>query len=585
MESRPPNVQFTADVLNSESPNTYFFDGSNTFDPDYPDNQKLRFEWFINDALVQLVDTNQRNSRGKYTFPEKGTHRVMLRVTDEEGKTRELRRDIEITNVLAIRIDVRSEIVKKRERVIFTANAHRAKSYEWKIANDESVRTESNRFITSFPTAGIFTISVTATDVDGDTNTATKQIYVIEDDKPFSILDIKSDSFLTHSQKSVCSGQTAITVDRENSVAFSADKSVNRSGLAENLTYFWRIGLNKTSTQKNISYTFDELGCQEIFLTVSDKDTGATHTSSTWVKVVNLAPVFNDIQVDIENIDMDPMTINLNAVGARDPDGVIRSYTWYYFTDRDDQPQGFRITKLPEAKFVLPKITGRYYFALMMEDSNGLKVNTKEISNVPFSTPDLYVNTNLSTPIIENFRADSTEVKFGDITRLSLDVRTPVLTDVSDKSEYRWDIDGDGFYDIKTSTPTYEFKYVYPGEYTPKVKVTHKGISATKSLTITVRNTLVPKANVQVIGNKIVAYNISSGIFQSANWYIDNKKISENKEYVVTEFDGSTPRDLKLEISDGKVTESVTYKIQKNLKNKVLLKKITRPLVILSSMS
>lgn len=48
----------------------------------------------------------------------------------------------------------------------------------------------------------------------------------------------------------------------------------------------------------------------------------------------------------------------------------------------------------------------------MMEDSNGLKINTKEVSDVLFSTPDLYVNTNLSTPIIENFKADNTEVKF-----------------------------------------------------------------------------------------------------------------------------------------------------------------------------
>ncbi len=208
---------------------------------------------------------------------------------------------------------------------------------------------------------------------------------------------------------------------------------------------------------------------------------------------------------------MDPMKINLNIVGAKDLDGLIRSYTWYYYTDRDDQAQGFRITRVPETSFVLPKITGRYYFAVLMEDSNGLKVNTKEMDpERTFSTSDLYVNTNLSTPIIENFTADNTEVKFGDTTRLSLDVRTPVASNVSSASEYRWDIDGDGFYDVKTTTPFYEFKYVYPGEYNPKVKVTHKGISATKSLTLVVKNSLVPKATVQIMGNKIIAYNTSS---------------------------------------------------------------------------
>jgi len=89
----------------------------------------------------------------------------------------------------------------------------------------------------------------------------------------------------------------------------------------------------------------------------------------------------------------------------------------------------------------LPKISGRYYFDVMMEDSSGLKVNTREVSETRFSTPDLYVNTNLATPIIEDFTADSTEVNFGDKTRLSLTVRTALDSDVSDKTEYRWDID------------------------------------------------------------------------------------------------------------------------------------------------
>jgi PKD repeat protein len=265
--------------------------------------------------------------------------------------------------------------------------------------------------MTSFALSGVVPITVTVTDVDGNTNTAAGKIYVTEDRQPFSIIDIKSDSSV-FSQKSICSGQEALTFDRANSVSLSADKSVNTDGRTDDMTYFWKIGLNKTSTQKNVSYTFDELGCEEIILTVSDKITGASHTSRVWVKVINLTPIFNDISVDVENLDIDPMKINLKVVGAKDPDGLIRSYTWYYYTDKDDQAQGFRITRTPEATFVLPKITGRYYFAVMMEDSNGAKVNTKEVSEVLFSTPELYVNTNLSTPIIENFKADNSEVKF-----------------------------------------------------------------------------------------------------------------------------------------------------------------------------
>lgn len=180
---------------------------------------------------------------------------------------------------------------------------------------------------------------MTVTDIDGDSNTATDKVYVKENDQPLAIMDIKSDSSLSISKKNTCGEQEAITVDRANVVSLSSDRSVNKDGKNSDLTYFWRIGLNKVSTQKNVSYTFDELGCEEIILTVSDKISGASHTTTKWVKVVNLSPVFNDIQVTVENLDMDPMKIDLKIVGAKDPDGLIRSYTWYYYTDKDDQPQ------------------------------------------------------------------------------------------------------------------------------------------------------------------------------------------------------------------------------------------------------
>jgi hypothetical protein len=115
--------------------------------------------------------------------------------------------------------------------------------------------------------------------------------------------------------------------------------------------------------------------------------------------------------------------------------------------------------------------------------------------------------------------------------------------------------------------------------------VTHKGVSTTKSLTIIVKNRLIPKATLQMIGNKIVAYNISSGVFQKVNWYLDDKKISENRDYLVFDVETSTAKKLKLEISDGSTTESVIYPLERNLKNQILLKKITGPLIILSPIS
>lgn len=276
------------------------------------------------------------------------------------------------------------------------------------------------------------------------------------------------------------------------------------------------------------------------------------------------------------------MRINLRMEGARDPDGVIRSYTWYYYTSTDEQPQGFRITTKPETSFTLPKINGRYYFSVVLEDANGLRVDTRDISENRFSTPDLLVNQNIATPIID-FRASTTDAKYGDPVELTVTAKNALGQDITKAVEYRWDVDGDGFYDLKTTENFITYKYTVPGEYHPKVKATHRGLSTTKFLTITVTNRLIPQMQVQVIGDKIIAYNTSTGIIQSATWFADDTKVSENKEYLVYTPSGSFPKNIRLEISDGQDKQSVTVPVERSPQNKVLIRKVARPLIILTN--
>jgi hypothetical protein len=74
--------------------------------------------------------------------------------------------------------------------------------------------------------------------------------------------------------------------------------------------------------------------------------------------------------VSADKTDSDPVVITVTANNAVDPDGVITSYLWYYYTDSDPEPQDFRITKTAKTAFVVPRINGKYFFALTMEDSN-----------------------------------------------------------------------------------------------------------------------------------------------------------------------------------------------------------------------
>lgn len=583
VESRPPIVRFLSDVRSTETPNTFIFDGTSTYDPDYPDNQALKYNWFINDRPVTLDESNSSNSFGMYTFNEIGTHQVELQVTDEEGKISSFKKNISVKSLLSIQLNIRPQVVKRGERVQLHALAPNTDIYQWTVGSKETTTTETGRHTVIFDKSGIYPLSLKVTDRYSNTNTLQRKLYVVDGDMPFSVINIFTKSLLSETQKWVCDGNDAIIVDRVAPVSFTWDKSVNVWWNPTNLSYFWKIGLNTSSSQKNFSHTFDELWCEKISLTVNDKKTGASHTSEEWIKVVNIPPRFSDIQVNVENIDQDPMRIHLKMEWAKDPDGNITSYTWYYYTSSDQQPQGFRITTKPETSFTLPKINGRYYFSVVLEDANGLKVDTRDISDSQFSTPDLLVNQNISMPIIE-FSTSASEIKFWEPVNFSVNVRNALGQDIANVSEFRWDFDGDWFYDTKTTEPTFTYKYTIPAEYHPKVKVTHRGLSTTKFITLNVINRLNPQAILQIIGDKIIAYNTSTGIAQSVSWYADDKKISENKEYLV--FDASSsqfPTQIKLQISNGKDTQEAIFPVSRNAKSKVLIKKIDRPMIILSN--
>ena len=165
--------------------------------------------------------------------------------------------------------------------------------------------------MTSFDVSGTYPVSLKVTDSDNKTNSIQRKIYVVDGDAPFSVIQMSTKSLFTEVQPNGCNGQEALVADRVTPVSLVGDKSINVGGKTTDLNYFWKVGLNASSTQKNFSHTFDELGCEEISLTVTDKKTGASHTTKEWVKIVNIPPKFSDIEVKVDNVDQDPMYITL----------------------------------------------------------------------------------------------------------------------------------------------------------------------------------------------------------------------------------------------------------------------------------
>lgn len=259
IESRSPVVRFTADQLGPETPNIYVFDGTATYDPDYPDDQSLKYEWFVNDKPTQLSSTNSNNSRGEYIFPEIGVYDIQLQVTDEQGKTSIFKKNITIKSLLSIVLNIRPQVVKRGENVILSASAPNAEIYEWNIGSKDLAVTQSGRFNTRFDVSGTYPLTLKVTDREGNTNSIQRKIYVVDGDSPLAIMQMSTKSLFTELQSNACNGQEALIVDRVTPVSLVGDKSVNVGGKTTDLTYFWKVGLNASSTQKNFSYTFDEL--------------------------------------------------------------------------------------------------------------------------------------------------------------------------------------------------------------------------------------------------------------------------------------------------------------------------------------
>lgn len=140
--------------------------------------------------------------------------------------------------------------------------------------------------------------------------------------------------------------------------------------------------------------------------------------------------------------DSQKLIVTVTANGARDEDGVITSYVWYYTTDSDTEKQNVRITQTPFTTFVLPNVTEKYYFGTIIEDNDGARVDSADTiaEQAPLITANDDANVNM--PLI-TLTADKSQVLSEDLINFSVTAKDILGRDITAKSEYYWDFDGD----------------------------------------------------------------------------------------------------------------------------------------------
>ena len=563
--SQAPIAEFVSKRPFPHLPNKILLDASRSSDPDFTDDGNLKYEWFIDGKRVKLSESYANDSIGYYEFDSIGSHSITLEVTDPDGITAIRKSEITIDSLLSVEVTASPRVIQRGGFIKFTSNAPAAEVYEWDFGDGKTTWGKLDKVTHTYEKSGTFNVTLKVTDKDNNTNTYTQTVYVSESDQPLAYIDPSFGSLEAPIfDSSACNGEGGYIVDRVSTIKLNGNGSTNIDGTTQGLEYSWKIGQWKFSSASSLSHRFDELWCFPIKLSVKSPDNGATDSTELMMDVRNVKPTLSSLSVNVENEQADPLIINVSAQWATDPDGVILSYLWYYYTDIDPEPQDFRSTLSSSTSFVIPKITGNYYFVAILKDNNEARVTSEEVTGSRYFTT--ITGDNINTPIVElNVNDNSTVI--GEEIVFSAKAQNILGQSIDKDASFSWDFDGDGFYDTQTKEPTTTYTYRKSGEFYAKVKVKYRGISSTKNVTMNVGNKLVPDFGYISIGNKYIFFDNSTGQVDDRQWDLWDGTKRGGTNFTHTYEDKVTSHTVTLKISEGSKVKEVQKVVTKNIKN------------------
>lgn len=563
--SQSPIAEFETSKPYNHKPNKVFFDATRSYDPDISDDGKLKYQWIINGNRVNLEESSAQGSIWYYTFESVGTQSIALEVTDPDGIMTIKQGTVQVESILSVEMFAFPRVIQRENFIKFTAVSPEAEVFEWNFWDGKTQWGSLDKVTHTYDKSGAFSVKLKVTDKNNVINNYTRTVYVSESESPFAVIDVWYGSLERPLyEENLCDGEGAYRVNRVQNVTLNANESININGENTGLEYSWKIGNSKYSSAATVTHRFDELGCFPVKLTVQSKDNGKTSSMQIMIQVENALPQLTLLGINVQDSGADPLIIDVSALGANDPDGVIQSYLWYYYTDIDTQPQDFRSSSSSSTTFVIPKITGNYYFVVILKDNNEARITSEEATWARYFTT--ITGDNINTPIVE-LSVNDTSTIIGDEVIFTAKAQNILGKDVSKDAEFSWDFDGDGFYDTQTNDSTTTYKYKKSWEFYAKVKVKYRGISSTKNITMNVSNKLLADFGYISIGNKYIFFDSSLGTIDSRVWNLwdGNKKSWTNFEYSYTDKD--TSHEVTLIISEGTKVKEITKTVTKNVKN------------------
>ncbi|WP_241430725.1 PKD domain-containing protein [Haloferax elongans] len=297
VDSIAPTADAGADQTVDED-TTAQFNGTNSTDNVGIDS----YEWDFGDG------TNATGENVSHTYTEPGSYTVTLNVTDAAGNND--------TDTMVVTVEDATDptaaagsnqTVDEDTAVQFNGSSSTdnvgVDSYQWSFGDGNSTTGENVSHTYAQP--GTYTVTVTATDAAGNSDTDTLVVTVNDTTAP--VADAGSNQ----------------TVDEDTVVQFNASNSTDNVGVD---SYEWNFGDGSNATGENVSHTYTQPGTYTA--TVETTDAAGHNDTDTLVVTVNdTTDPTADAGTDQTISKNRP--VQFNASDSTDNVGIV-SYQWDY---------------------------------------------------------------------------------------------------------------------------------------------------------------------------------------------------------------------------------------------------------------
>ncbi|MFH0837718.1 MAG: PKD domain-containing protein [Patescibacteria group bacterium] len=539
--SRKPVASFDYSKPAPNHPNTVEFSAAGSYDPDQGD--QIKYSWDFNgDGQFEVVDSPDVSV--SQTYSRVGEYKVVLQVMDSFGQRNQTEKTVSIDSVLAGDAIIDKKAAQVGEEITFKADCKNAIAYLWEFGDGSTASTEKNTVTHKYDKKGKYNVKLNFFDRDDNDNSDTSFVLIGEGESPIAVADVLVDGRNQLIVENLCGeGVGGYIVTRSDNLSLSARNSINRDGSSRLLVYDWKFSGGTRSDKRDLTNRFAEINqadqCSMVSLVVRDEISGkASDEDTLYFKVVNKLPEITDFVVESEPEKelVTPSKVQLKVVGAKDDDGQIKKYKWWYYREGfGTERLGLHSTTSPETEMVItaqgqPGVKNRYFFGVEITDNDhGIFDSTERFGETSYL--DVTNGPNLS-PVAE-FTVDKTTIAVGDSISFVSQSYDP-QGDEFPANAFQWDFDGDGTFDDTTSGPQVSRQFNTPGEYEVRLKVTHRGLSSTARRTVFAEptNSYPQAAFVYEVSGKTVKFNGNSSRYDPGltdtslrfKWDFDVKK-------------------------------------------------------------